>query len=257
MRGSIEITTVTTRRGTGISRRNHTLRFYLFSTSKTRICVCKTFYMSTLGMKTNGYISEFVKSQNKNPIATFREKRGGCRAFDCDEEQQKIIDHINSYNPQISHYNSEHSPNRRYLDSELSIRDLWKDYISQSVNRTISYSLYQKVFRTLNIGFARPSQDECEVCDFYNNHSHDITEEESSCQKCAAAKIHLENASLARHSYQQDRSEENSPAAGHMTMAADMQKVIMLPKMNLKSQYFVSRLTKYCDFKFLTKLFVI
>lgn len=252
MRATIAIQNVKAFRGSGIARRKNTLKYHFFSSSKTKISVCKAFYMSTLGMKTNGYITEFVKCQRKYPIISFRERRGGCRVFDADEERQNIIAHIDSYNPQISHYKRNHSPNRRYLNSELSIRDMWRSYLSQPGNRKVSYSLYQNVFRSLNIGFARPSQDECEICESYKNHNHSIGEEESSCHKCTYAKQHLENASLARHSYQRDRNKENPPN-GHMSLAVDMQKVIMLPKTSLKSQYFVSRLTvfneTFCDLK--------
>ena len=35
------------------------------------------------------------------------------------ELHEKIKQHIESYNPAVSHYRREHAPNRRYLDAHL------------------------------------------------------------------------------------------------------------------------------------------
>ena len=36
-------------------------------------------------------------------------------------DHNMIREHINSYHPQISHYNIAHAPHRRYLESSLSV----------------------------------------------------------------------------------------------------------------------------------------
>ena len=41
-------------------------------------------------------------------------------------------------------------------------------YKNFSENNKICYKTYCKVFKSENIGFSRPSQDECEICLSYN-----------------------------------------------------------------------------------------
>ena len=62
---------------------------------------------------------------------------------------------------------------------------------------------------------------------------------------------HLKKAQMARKEYQKDKeAAADAFSSGayprqHATLAADMQKVLMLPKTTFKSQYFVSRLTVF------------
>ena len=109
-------------------------------------------------------------------------------------------------------------------------------------NEKVSYSQYQKVFKEMNIGFNRPSQDDCDMCLSFKNKDHH--QPECSCDNCEKLKQHRENFEQARIAYQNDRECSNTKE-GHIVLAADMQKVIMLPKMSIKSQYFLSRLTVF------------
>ena len=122
----------------------------------------------------------------------------------------------------------------------------------------ISYSNYQKVFKSQNIGFARPSQDECDLCLEFREHQkiHEQDEGAQECSVCAAAKNHHNMAESARREYQTDKSKSETNKSHpegkkQIIMAADMQKILQLPKITLKSQYFISRLTvfneTFCD----------
>ena len=231
--------------------RQKSVFYFMPNCSATYVSVCKTFYLHTLGMKSNGMVTAFLKSQENNPLSSPVDNRGTKKnAQSLQEQNQAIIDHINSFNPQLSHYNLAHTPHKRFLDPDLSIRSLWNDFNALEDQTKISYSKYQKVFRSLNIGFGRPSQDECDLCEFYKTHSHTDGEEQDKCEQCKMLKLHLENARLARKEYQNDKkiaasSSHGNTTSQHATLAADMQKVIMLPKTTLKSQYFVSRLTVF------------
>ena len=44
------------------------------------------------------------------------------------ETHEKIKSHVNLFNPAISHYRREHTPLRKYLPPELTIRDMYKDF---------------------------------------------------------------------------------------------------------------------------------
>ena len=127
-------------------------------------------------MKSNGIVTKFIKFQESTPLSSPDDKRGRGKMPLAQEENQAIIDHINSFNPQLSRCNLEHTPNRKYLDPELSISSLWSSFNATPGQTKTSYSKYQKVlskyqkvFRSLNIGFGRPSQGKCDVRVFYKS----------------------------------------------------------------------------------------
>ena len=146
--------------------------------------------------------------------------------------------HALNFNPQVSHYNREHTPNRRYLDSHLSVTALWNDY--NKSHQFVSYSVYFEVFKSLNIGFKKPSQDECTTCAQIKAHRKETSCVED-CNDCEMAKIHLEKAKKARENYQKDHEYPQDSAV----FAADMQRVILLPKLPSKEHFFVSRLVVF------------
>ena len=183
--------------------------------------------------------SGFVKFSLMNPLTSKRKKRGDT-VPDNANTKKCVVDHTNKFKPQLSHYNLSHAPNRRYLNPQLSIQYLWEDYL-------------------LNIGFGRLSQDECDVCQFCADHEHPATKETDS-DNCKAAKQHLENVHIARQAYY----EEGKSAIideKRITLAVDMQKVLQLPKLTLKAQFFVSHLTvfneTFCDLKGNKDVFVL
>jgi len=122
--------------------------------------------------------------------------------------------------------------------------EMWKDYITR--HGKISYELYRRVFDSENISFATPSQDECEICLSYKQHSKEfLTEHDGdSCEICVYAKAHLDRARKARVEYDNEMvidKENNSKKV----FAADMQKIILLPKLTTKEHFFVSRLVTF------------
>ena len=121
---------------------------------------------------------------------------------------------------------------------------MWKDYNEH--HDKISYELYRRVFDSENISFATPSQDECDVCLSYQQHCKDVLTEHNadSCDICVNAKSHLDRAQKARVEYDKEINldKENSPKKVY---SADMQKIILLPKLTTKQHFFISRLVTF------------
>ena len=193
--------------------------------------------MHTLGMKTDGIITEFVKTklsgEEVNAMSPTTDGRGRHVAkhkFDWNIIKQ----HINSYNWQISHYKRELAPNRLYLESKLTITDMWKDFCKDETD--VCYELYRRDFTEEKITFGEPSHDECDVCLEYTMHIEEVIEnhDANECEKCILAKSHLETAKKPRHEYQKELQDNVS------AYAVDMQKVIILPKLSTKENCFIS-----------------
>lgn len=213
--------------------------------SSENVQVCKVLFLHTLGLKTDGMITTFIKSKttSEDGMAKLQDERGliSRQMLQVQKEvtEAQIVAHINSFNPIVSHYNLMHSPNRRYLPPELTIKYLWKDYVQQ--NQKISYDVYRKIFDKQNIGFCRPSQDECENC--LKNKIH-LTEEKGECSKdmceiCVSFKTHQERYRNARKEYCSDKERELTKS--EKIYSVDMQKVLLLPKMSTKMSFFTSR----------------
>lgn len=66
-----------------------------------------------------------------------------------------IKDHIESSNPEISHYGRDHAPNRRYLPSDLSIILMHTDFELQNPQYSCSYHTYRDVLNSSNISFVK------------------------------------------------------------------------------------------------------
>jgi hypothetical protein len=101
-------------------------------------------------MKTDGMIDKFIKTKlepKEEASVVFPVVEGrGCHDPGNKLDHDNIRQHINSYHPQISHYNNrEHAPKRRYLQPGITVTDMWHDYCEK--HRKISYELYRNVFK--------------------------------------------------------------------------------------------------------------
>ena len=78
-------------------------------------------FLSTLGLKSDGMITEMVRAQCQSyhgSIVPNEDCRGSHPpSKKCDAEVFRLD--INSCNPSISHYKRKNAPNTRYLNPEL------------------------------------------------------------------------------------------------------------------------------------------
>ena len=113
------------------------------------------------------------------------------------------------------------------------------DYNSSS-SKKVYYSAYT-VFKSENIGFSRPSVDDCEVFLQFNDHkaTNDENHNSDTCDICKQFKIHKDKYTKARIEY-------NKPVNGEtVCFTADMQKVVVLLKLTTKELVFTSRLVTF------------
>lgn len=87
------------------------------------------------------------------------------------EKRVNIIkEHINKYPKYTSHYTREKNPNRKFLLTGLTIKEMYKTY--QEFCNTVKHvelekeSFYRHIFNTeFNLSFHRPNTDTCDICD--------------------------------------------------------------------------------------------
>ena len=126
--------------GNAEPKKKHTVTYFLPQSGGKKIQVCKTMFLHTLGWKTDGVITHFVNSKTQGNTAFSPKDKRGKKAPPNKTDEDAILHHINSYHPQISHYRREHAPNRRYLESHLSIRNMWRDFCK--AKKQVAYETY-------------------------------------------------------------------------------------------------------------------
>ena len=116
---------------------------------------------------------------------------------------------------------------------------MYENVLQHKQNKVITYSTYCNVFQTENIGFSRPSQVECENCLSYKDCLVGPDHDSNNCAEYIAYAIHKEKYIQARIEYQ------NSIPDGVLCFNADMQRVMVLPKLTTKEHLFVRQLVTF------------
>lgn len=217
----------------------------------SKISVCKTFFLTTLGYEKNNDKLLMNLLANRDPVTLVpaADKRGTTRSTEnAVILHKKISDHIDSHNPSISHYRRSHAPKRLYLSTEYSCQKMYDDFIANRNDHVCSYETYRKVLKEKNISFVKLGHEECETCREFELHNPNHSKDNLSvadCNDCKKWKVHIDYATEARELYkiQGKLAETNNDKA---YFSADMQKVIMLPRLDsYKIALFTRRLVTF------------
>lgn len=208
------------------SKRNVSYRYHLFNKNE-KIEVCKTYFLTTLGY--NSQNNTHVHLALNKEIDQQKDKRGSF-------ERKNVIDkniikeHIESFNPTISHYRREHAPNKRYLPSDLSIKMMYECFKEKYPDMVLSVETYRKVVKDMNISFAHLGNEECEQCALFKSHNENACTQEE-CESCIQQKKHKLRYTETRTEYQNDKDLASTDNQS-VYYSVDLQKVIMLPRMD-------------------------
>lgn len=165
------------------------------------------------------------------------------------KDRKLIIQHINSFNPTISHHRRVHASKKKYLPSDVTITAMHKNFNDKNPGMC-SYDLYRKIVSVdLNISFAHLGHEECESCEIFKFHSKDNpthTKEnpDPDCKMCSAFTPHRERYTASRKLY--DEHKKLLSSEYHRRVSTDLQKVIMLPHIDMfKEVIFCPRLIAF------------
>ena len=236
-------------------------RSYFLSNDGMSEEVCKTFFLRTLGYKHDTVITKMFASMTPTKSRPQTDKRGKhtpCHALS-DVEKSLIDDHIKSFNPTISHYRRAHAPLRLYLPSELNVEKMFKWFKETNPGDRIGKMSYFRRVQQMNISFAKLGEEECEVCieilhhecSAQNPSTEDTKKAErlanikpGECQKCDAWTQHINKSYESRNAYRKDA--DTYPEPEKYCVSADLQKVIMLPRLpGVKKCVFTRRIIAF------------
>lgn len=230
-------------------RRNHSNSFLLKNKKGSLISVCRTFFLTTLGYtKNNNTIIKTSISYNKNSSnsLTVRDNRGthsNRRSVD----RALLERHVNLFHPCVSHYRREHAPHRKYLPSDITIKQMHTDFMEKHKNIDCSYYTYRAFVRDhMKISFTKLGHEECEQCEIFEQHDNNHSKNNmdlDTCEFCKKWNVHISKAKIARIKYRAD-AESTEWTATNICVSADLQKVIMLPRIDTFKQVFLNFIFK-------------
>ena len=161
---------------------------------------------------------------------------------------QLARDHIESYHPCLPHYRRKHAPNARYLDDELTKITMFRDFCAKhpsgKEHPLLSIKVYRRLIKEKGISFAKLGLEECETCVEVMIHNKTCPKKKSptaECELCNKAAQHKIRFDRAREEYRKDADKPYDK--NNVIYSADMQKVIMLPRMpGIKAAVFTRRI---------------
>lgn len=219
------------------SKRNVTITYYLQDDQEKKIQICKKFFLRTLGYneKNDRFMLSTIYNSDDHIKVELPKGGGKLPKFN----KNVINEHISSFNPSISHYRREHAPNRRYLPNDISVQVMFKDFQEKYTDFNCSYELYRVCIKAQNISFTKLGHEECENCAVFLLHGHTKENLQPDCKICTNYATHIKKAEISREQYRLDgnRISDND---NEVCFSADLQKVIMLPRMD---QYKVALFT--------------
>ena len=126
--------------------------YLLHLKGSNNVIVCKSMLLNTRGLKSDGTKTEMVLAQSQScdgAIAPIEDRRGSHPPSNkCDAEV--IYFYINSCNPAISHYKRKNAAYKRYLNPELSTKEMYKNFSDSKENN----KTYCNAFKSENVGFS-------------------------------------------------------------------------------------------------------
>lgn len=158
-----------------------------------------------------------------------------------EDRRAEIIEHINSFPTESSHYSRRKNPNRKYLPPFLTIEkmySLYEEQCRQNEVDLVSNFYYREVFVTeFNLGFGNPRSDVCAKCDSSDNNDEQ----------------HVRNYKVALAELSSDRVKaSNNENIAFITF--DLQKTMPLPKISTNIAFYLRQLWFYnCGIHLVTK----
>ena len=224
-------------------RQSTTFSFFLPNDTGVDQQVCQTFLLSTLGYSSNKVIQNLHslvwehdvdeegrarKIRKLVPPPDMRGKQASGNKIS-EENLANIHAHINSYHPQASHYQRVNAPNRRYISSDVTTKEMFENFCEQFPN-VCGRTRYLQELKKLNITTCTPKLDQCDTC---------------RIEKKLGTPNFLEHQrkyTEARKLYESDKLSAPPPSTDFFSV--DLQKVL-LPRMSNKTAIFTPRLVTF------------
>lgn len=211
---------------------------YYFTKNNERKQVCFLFFRGTLGVS-----ERFIRTVKTKDKEGYLEPdfRGKDKHTNVPEQiKNDMRNHLSSIPAVESHYTRANTQ-KKYIEGGKTVSDLYNDYVELCKAQNKNYgkiSMYRYLFNyEFNMSFHIPKKDQCLTCNTYKNSSPD-----EKLQIEQSYKTHMTEKKLSREEKSKDKSK-----ISHLFQVAcfDLQAALPVPKGNVSSFYYKSRLNCY------------
>lgn len=128
------------RRSTGIRAKTYTGTYLLPKSKFSSVIVCQKKFVTTLGYTSNKVIKSWFKNlDDVGAISRVHERQGRPKI-----DRGVVMEHIESFQPQISHYHRSNAANVRYLPRYLTINEMYLDFVTKHGGKSKNLHTYMK-----------------------------------------------------------------------------------------------------------------
>ena len=144
--------------------KRHTYKYVVAEHGGRQIYLCQRAFLTVLDIKQSR-----LSKKVKNHAEDIHDNRGkhGSRPNKTPEESLNLVRDFLKNVPAIeSHYLGTKQKTKVYIDPQLSIVELWRQYNDQHPDNKVSEFIFSRIFHyEFNISFGYPRSDKCETCD--------------------------------------------------------------------------------------------
>lgn len=213
---------------------------YTFEVNNVSIRVCKTMFMSTLGISSR-VIFTTTKKMNDGILEIDKRGKHLNTGRKVDEAMKDTIrSHIKSFPTVPSHYCRANST-RQFIEGSLNISMMYRLYVEKCKEQNIESAkknMYQTIFnQEFNISFFKPKKDLCICCEAFKNLNQsdvDKLDVEENYNR------HQEEKKLCRQEREYDTHDEDT-----IISCFDLQAVLITPRGEVSQFYYKRRLACY------------
>jgi hypothetical protein len=224
----------------GVSRRSYSF-FYYFTPRRTKVRVCKSFFLTTLciSQKPIYHVHENLNVAGV-PKKDGRGKHPHSNHAISDAKRQHVITHIKSFPVVESHY-CRSNIKRKYLESTLTLKKMYNFYdedCKTKHEKPVKLSMYRKIFvSNFNYGFHVPKKDQCEKCYTFMLKK---TEQTSTDEEKRIYEDHVFEKTKMRESRNADRQDKSK----HV-LTFDLENVITCPRTEIGTFFYLQKINLY------------
>nr|CAH7725029.1 unnamed protein product [Callosobruchus chinensis] len=180
----------------------HVTNQYFVKVNGVDIQICKTEFLSLHGLQKSSkrvkLIAQQISEGRTTPKRDGRGKHHNRPNKTPTERVQSVHDHIQAIPKYVSHYSRKVNPNRVFLNHDLNISTLYKDYYVEWCKQRgivpVKEDGYSEIFCSdYNIGFKLPKSDTCHTCDLLNNQIETFLNSSQAMEKQQRANPRYEN----------------------------------------------------------------
>lgn len=222
------------KRSIGAHSRKKSSRVYTLNGLK----VCKAVYLGTLCVS-NTRVNYCLKKGNNGICSP--DKRG--KASPSNKTPainiMKVKFFFDEYPKYVSHYTES---NKQYLSPNLSTMKLYQEYLLKFPNNKVSFSVFLREFRKLNITIYKPKTDTCQTCDSIKQQLDKALDDDQRIKLIEERNVHHIKARLAREDLK--LATENDDL-NTLSFTFDMQKIQPIPHIQTSVVYYKRQLSIY------------